>query len=32
MILIRNAEPGDEKDILLLIQELAVYELSLIHI
>ena len=26
MILIRNAEPGDEKDILLLIQELAVYE------
>ena len=26
MILIRNAQPGDEKDILLLIQELAVYE------
>ena len=26
MILIRNAEPGDEKDILLMIQELAVYE------
>ena len=26
MILIRSAEPGDEKDILFLIKELAVYE------